>query len=38
MVSREELETILNYELGLIEFMTFDSKYPGNIKQNKEYA
>lgn len=38
MVSREELETILDYELGLIEFMTFDSKYPGNIKQNKELS
>lgn len=38
MVSREELENILDYELGLIKLMTFDSKYPGNLKPNRELS
>lgn len=38
MVSREELESILDYELGLLELMTFNTKSPGKIKHNVELS
>ena len=38
MISKEEIESILEYELGLLELMTFDTKSPGKIKHNVELS